>query len=470
MYELSVDLGTTRTAAAVHEDGQASVVTFGMDAATIPSVVFVGEGGAGFVGEQALRRGAGDPTRLAREFKRRVGDPEPLILGGVPWSASALTARLLGSVLEQVTERNGDPPARVTLTHPANWGPYKTDLLREAARLSGLDDCRLLSEPEAAAMHYGSRTRVAAGSTVAVYDLGGGTFDATVLRKTVDGFHTLGTPQGLERFGGIDIDAAVRAHVRRVLGDELKLDPADPAAVAAMARLHEECVSAKEALSTDLDVSIPVLLPGLSTEVRLTRAELEAMVAPALADTITALRRTLQSADIAASDLAAVLLVGGGSRMPLVAKLVTDELGLPVAVDAHPKHAVALGAVLPAGDEGPASAETTPTDDPAPHAEMGSHPRPSAPLPKEASNAEGPTSPWAVAGASISGYGPSDEAPPAPLDAQPVATLSTTKRLLLALGALSGAVLLIVGIVMAYISSQNQVAGPLAPTSASAHP
>ncbi|NMH95718.1 Hsp70 family protein [Pseudonocardia acidicola] len=360
-YALGVDLGTTRTAAAVYEDGQAAVVTFGMDAPTLPSAVFADGDGGVLVGDQALRRGAADPTRLAREFKRRMGDPEPLILGGMPWPPSALTARLLGAVLDQVSERQGGPPARVALTHPASWGPYKTDLYLEAARLCGLDDVRLLPEPAAAALHYGSRNRVPAGATVAVYDLGGGTFDATVLRKTADGFQTVGRPDGLERFGGVDIDAAVRAHVRRVLGDALTgLDPADPAAVKAMARLQEECVRAKEALSSDLEVSIPVLLPGLVTEVRLTRAELESMVGPVLGDTVTALRRTMRSATVEAEDLAAVLLVGGGSRMPLVARLVTEELRRPVAVDAHPKHSIALGAALAAAGVDAASSPAPP--------------------------------------------------------------------------------------------------------------
>ena len=350
-YGLGVDLGTTRSAAAIVEDGQVSMVSFGLDATTLPSVVFADEDGNVLVGDSAARRGAADPTRLAREFKRRTGDPEPLILGGAPWSPSALTARLLRSILDQVAEREGDAPDRVTLTHPANWGPYKTDLLLEAAQLGGITEPLLITEPEAAALHYGSRSRVPVDATVAVYDLGGGTFDATVLRKSGDGFRTVGKPDGLERFGGIDIDAAVRAHVRRVLGDDvLRLDPTDPAAVAAMARLNEECVRAKEALSSDLDVSIPVLLPGVATEVRLTRAELENMVRPVLVDTVSALRRTLASADVAAEDLTAVLLVGGASRMPLVARMLTEELGRPVAVDAHPKHAIAFGAALAASD------------------------------------------------------------------------------------------------------------------------
>lgn len=350
-YGLGIDLGTTRTAAAVHRDGITAVVTLGVQSATMPSAVFVPDDGPVLVGEAALRRGLGEPTRIAREFKRRMGDSEPLLIGGAPWSPTALTTRLLDAVLGVVTEREGGPPARVVLTHPANWGPFKTALLAEAARASGLDDAALRSEPEAAALHYAGQARVPTGALVAVYDLGGGTFDAAVLRKGVDGFETVGRPEGLERFGGIDVDAAVLGHVRRVLGDVLDdLDPADPAARTAMARLRHECVEAKEALSADVEVAIPVVLPNVVTEVRLTRAELEGMVAPVLGDTVATLRRALASAGVEAADLGAVLLVGGASRMPLVARLVTAELGRPVAVDAHPKHAIALGAALAAAE------------------------------------------------------------------------------------------------------------------------
>jgi len=350
-YALGIDVGTTQTAAAVHRDGMASIVTLGTRSATIASAVHISADGTVLVGDAALRRGVVDPTRLAREFKRRIGDPEPLLLGGIPWSPSAITARLLHAVIDLVTDREGSVPSQIALTHPANWGPYKTDLLREAAGLAGLPHVVLLSEPEAAAVHHASQARVPIGSTIAVYDLGGGTFDAAVLRSGPDGFQLRGRPGGLERFGGIDLDAAVLGHVRRALGEVLTdLDPNDPASLAAMTRLRDECAAAREALSADVEVAIPVVLPNVMTEVRLTRAELEAMVAPALADTVSTMRQALRSAGVQPVDLDALLLVGGASRMPLVARLLTDELAIPVATDTHPKHVVALGAARVAAD------------------------------------------------------------------------------------------------------------------------
>jgi actin-like ATPase involved in cell morphogenesis len=346
-FQLGVDVGTTFTAAAVAREGQVEVASLGWRSAAIPSVVWVGADGTVLTGDVALRRGLSEPSRMAREFKRRVGDPAPLLLGGAPFSADALTAKLLGAVTEEVIAQQGDDPDAVTVCHPANWGPFKKDLLRQAIRQVGLEDAALLTEPEAAAIYYASTERLADGDVLAVYDLGGGTFDAAVLRKTTDGFELLGQPEGIERLGGIDFDEAVLGFVNEATEGALdELDPSDPDAVEAIVQVREECVIAKEVLSGDTEASIQVWLPQKRTRVRLTRAEFEALVRPTLVDTVTALRRALQSADLEPSDVTKVLLVGGSSRIPLVGQLIGVELGRPVAVDAHPKHAIALGAAL----------------------------------------------------------------------------------------------------------------------------
>ena len=348
-YHLGVDLGTTYTAAAVERDGRVQMVTLGNRTVSIPSVVFITADGTVLVGEAAERRGVAEPERLAREFKRRVGDPAPIIVGGTPWAAEALMGKVLAWVVQRVSELEGGPPSAIALTHPANWGAYKLDLLQQAARHADVQVARMLTEPEAAATAYATNERVPAGSIIAVYDLGGGTFDAAVLRKRDDGFDILGQPEGIERLGGVDVDQAVFAHVRSSLGGSLdSLDQADPAVVSAVSRLRRDCVDAKEALSADTDASIPVNLPGLSTEVRLTRTELEHMVRPALQESVVALQRALRSGGVAPEHVSAVLLVGGSSRIPMVSQLVGGELGRPIAVDANPKDSVALGAAVAA--------------------------------------------------------------------------------------------------------------------------
>ncbi len=359
-YDLGVDFGTTFTAAAVRRDGRVEVAHLGDRAAAVPTVLYVGEDGEWLYGEPANRRGLETPERVAREFKRRIGDPAPIILGGSPYSADALAAKLLAWVVSTVSAQQGGPPASITLTYPARWGPYKQDLLRQAADRAGLGAVTLRGEPEAAALSYASASRMEPGSTIAVYDLGGGTFDATVLRKTADGFETLGEPQGIERLGGIDFDEAVFDHVSKELGGALDAaDPLDREIAAAAARLRAECVEAKEALSSDTAATITVTVPGRHSSVRLTRAEFEDMIRPAVMDTVETLRRAVSSAGLQPADVDAVLLVGGSARIPLVTQLVSGELGRPIATDVHPTHATAIGAALrPEQDDEPATPPT----------------------------------------------------------------------------------------------------------------
>lgn len=346
-YRLGVDLGTTYTAAAVERNGRVEVCSLGSTSPVVPSVVLLRADGEVLVGEAAVRRGADEPGRVAREFKRRLGDPTPLVLGGTPYGAEALMAHLLRRTVQLVVEREGERPERITLTHPANYGPYKLDMMREVARQAGLDldVVDFLTEPQAAAISYSARNRVEVGSVVGVYDFGGGTFDAALVQRTDAGFTLLGRPEGMERFGGIDIDAAILALVDQSLDGAIRqLDPDDPAVQAAVSRLRDDCRAAKEALSSDTDTAIAVAVPGLQTSVRLTRRELEEMVRPRLRETIEAFDRAVRSAGLTMDRVSRILLVGGSSRMPAVADLLQRETGRPVAVDAHPKFAIATGA------------------------------------------------------------------------------------------------------------------------------
>ncbi|MFN8021370.1 MAG: Hsp70 family protein [Acidimicrobiales bacterium] len=344
-YGLGIDFGTTYCAAAVSTARGAEICTLGTRAATIPSVVFVRGPGDVLVGDAAERRALDEPGRAAAGFKRRLGDPTPLVLGGSPYGAETLTAHVLSWIVAQVSQQQGAPPSSIVLTHPAPFGAYKIDLLRLAAQQADIGPVSFVTEPEAAAVHYATLERIEVGQVVAVYDFGGGTFDAALLRRTADGFTGLGHPEGLERMGGIDLDHAVLQHVIDALG----LEPSElvrehPDAAAALARVRDDCRAAKEALSSDADVTIPVSLPGLMTQVRLTRVEFEAMIRPRILDTIDALQRAVRSAGLGMDDVARILLVGGTSRIPLVREMVHDVTGRPATVDVHPKHSVALGA------------------------------------------------------------------------------------------------------------------------------
>ena len=356
-YSLGIDLGTTYSAAAIARGDRLEIFQLGERAATIPSIVLLRADGEVLTGEAAERRALAEPTRTGREFKRRLGDPTPIILGGTPYGAEALLAHLLRSIVALVTQRSGEPPAAIAVCHPASYGAYKLDLLQQAVRQADIGPVTMLTEPEAAALDYARQERVPSGSVIAVYDFGGGTFDATILRKTDDGFEMLGQPEGLERLGGIDFDEALfRRAMELVAAQGVQIDANDPAAMAAIARLRDECRRAKEALSSDTDATIPIFLPGLQTELRLTRAEFEDMIRPRIHETIEALGRATRSAGLGFGELDRILLVGGSSRIPLVAEMVREATGRPVAVDAHPKHTMALGAAFVAEQQRVAAA------------------------------------------------------------------------------------------------------------------
>jgi molecular chaperone DnaK len=362
-YRLGVDLGTTYTAAAVNVDGRVEMLGLGIRAMQVPSVVFVRDDGEIVVGEAAEQQGTAEPSRVVREFKRRVGDSVPLVVGGSPFSAQALSARLLAWVVGVATERQGGPPEHVCVTHPANWGPFKRDLLGQAIEMAGLrgTSTSTCTEPEAAAVAYASRDRVDEGDRIAVYDLGGGTFDAAVLVREGAGFRLLGPPEGVEHLGGIDFDEAVFRHVLTALGDDVTgLDDTDPATATALARLRRDCVEAKEVLSFSVDTVVAVALPGVNRSVRLTRGEFEDMLRPAIDETVAAMQRVLDSAGVSAADVSAMVLVGGSSRIPLVSEMLSAAFRRPLALDNHPKHDVAIGAAI-RGTAAAGDRTTTPT-------------------------------------------------------------------------------------------------------------
>ena len=208
-YRLGVDLGTTYTAAAVNVDDRVEMLGLGIRAMQVPSVVFLRDDGTVVVGEAAEQEGAADPARLVREFKRRVGDSVPLVVGGSPFSAQALTARLLAWVVGMATERARRPAGARVRDLPGELGAVQARPARSGDRAGrpARTATSTRTEPEAAAIAYASRDRVAEGDRIAVYDLGGGTFDAAVLVREADGFPVAG-PAGGDR-------AARRDRLRR---------------------------------------------------------------------------------------------------------------------------------------------------------------------------------------------------------------------------------------------------------------
>ena len=342
---LGVDLGTTFSASAVSDDGVVSVINLRERGSTISSTVFVREDGMLLYGEPAEARGVLQPDRIAREFKRRLGDNAPLVLGGMPFSAAELTESLLREILRMSAERLGQNPSTVVITHPASFGELRLDLLRDIARNAGAPDVRLLPEPLAAAIEYASKHRVQIGDTIATYDLGGGTFDTAVVKKTGDGFELLGQPAGIERLGGVDFDEALLSLVNDRLGGALEeLDETDETVRQALAELKSRVRRAKELLSSDNDAVVVVGLLGVAPSIHIARRDLNAIVRPQLQRTFELLSSTVASAGLTIEQVSTVMLVGGSTRMPIVRSTISDMCGRPAAVDIDPDFGVALGA------------------------------------------------------------------------------------------------------------------------------
>ena len=370
-WKLALDYGTTYTTGAIAADGRVELVEVD-GSPRVPSGVWVDDQGTLVVGQAAERQATLAPERHERSPKRHLGEAVPLLLGDheVP-VVEAVAATMQAVAAEALRRRGGEAPAEVRLTHPAAWGRARKEALVEAARRAGLGPLVLLPEPVAAAAHFG--TGLAPGAHVAVYDLGGGTFDAAVLRRTAAGFALAGPPGGIDPLGGEDLDHLVYAHLGRALAaadpgawEELSSSP-ERAWRRAAAELLAEARRAKEALSRDAAYRAYVPAPA-DRDLRLTREELEDLVRPELARTVEELAATVAAAGLRPAQLAGLYLAGGQSRTPLVARMVAERLGQVPKVLDEPKAVVVLGAAradgLGARLEHAAAAEPAPGPDP----------------------------------------------------------------------------------------------------------
>ncbi len=351
MWTLGIDFGTSFTVVAVYVDGRPEPIEIDGQRRT-PSVVLVDEDGGIRVGSAAEGLAATRPGRTLREPKRRLGEPAPVLLGGTAHSVVDLVGELLRYVYDAAVRYQGSEPAEVRLTHPASWGRPRLAELRRAAAIAGMREVTLVPEPVAAAVAYASESDAGDDGFVAVYDLGGGTFDTAVLRHAEGGFVIQGRPGGDQHLGGELFDELLAQHVATQLPED-----AQQALIAsddliwrqAAAGLRTSARTAKEQLSTQDYAELIVALPTGMVPIRVERAELEALIEPHIAETIDVLARTASDADVATEDLGAIYLTGGASRTPLVEARIRDAFpGVDVLRRADPKLAVAIGATLPA--------------------------------------------------------------------------------------------------------------------------
>ncbi|HET8680547.1 MAG TPA: Hsp70 family protein [Micromonosporaceae bacterium] len=350
-HQLGIDFGSSNTVAVVRwPDGRARPLLFD-GSPLLPSAAYAEPSGALVVGRDAVHSSRLDPARFEPNPKRRI-DEGVLLLGDREVPVVDVVAAVLARVVDEWRRTvGGAAQPGVTLTCPAVWGAPRRRVLIEAAARVGLPPVRLVAEPVAAAAYFAQclGRDVPIGSVVVVHDVGAGTFDASVVARTSSGFDVLAV-DGRDDIGGLDIDAAVIDHLEKLYA------PRAPQAWARLASpstveerrakrlLWDDVKTAKERLSRS--PAADLVVPLADIEVHLTREELEVLARPLLEQTVRVTQGVIRWSNLAPGRLAGVFLVGGSSRIPLLATLLHRELGEPPVVLEQPELVVAEGSVL----------------------------------------------------------------------------------------------------------------------------
>ncbi len=348
---VGIDLGTTNSLVAYLEEGRPKIAPNQRGGRSTPSVVALDGGGRLVVGGRAKEELVLSPDRAFAEVKRLMGSAEKVTLGDREYTPTELSAIVLRALRQDAERFFGDTVEEAIVTVPAYFTDAQRQATKDAGELAGFRVERILNEPTAAALAYGI-DHLDAEEHVVVYDLGGGTFDVSVL-EMFGGVLDVKATAGDSRLGGGDFDRALveklRADFQQSHGLDLRSDRR------AMARLLAAAERAKLALSS-ADVA-PIDLPalakvggrdvGFTTEV--TRAQLESLIGELVASTLTCLDAALSDAKISRSAVSQVVLVGGSSRVPLVRRRVAEYFGKEPRTDVDPDEAVALGAAIQVG-------------------------------------------------------------------------------------------------------------------------
>ncbi|NUS73691.1 MAG: Hsp70 family protein [Corynebacteriales bacterium] len=353
MRALSIDFGTSNTVAIVGNNGSAPRPLLFDGSPMLPSAVYLETTGAMLVGRDAERNARVDPTRFEPNPKRRIDDGV-VFLGDQELAATALISQVLTRVATEARRQLGGNPAQVRMTHPARWGEHRRQALLQAAKAAGLPQPQLIAEPVAAASYFTAMlgTQVAQGHAMGIYDLGGGTFDATVVRRTPQGFEVL-AEGGLPDVGGLDFDHAIIEHLGKIYSAshsdqwERLMSPTDGADRRYRRMLWEDARGTKEMLSRASQADIH--LPALEVDAHLTRDELENLIKPMLERTVLCLQSTIEAARLAPRELVGIFLVGGSSRIPLAAATIHSQLGVAPTTLEQPETVVAEGALRMGG-------------------------------------------------------------------------------------------------------------------------
>ncbi|MEV8436988.1 type VII secretion-associated protein [Actinosynnema sp. NPDC051121] len=344
---VAVDFGTSSTCVAMSLHGREPQVVMVDGQPIVPSAVFAAADGTLFVGQEAERQAAVDPSRYEPHPKRRVDEGELLLGSSVLPVVDVVRAVLTRAVDEARRVAGGARVDLLVLTHPADWGAIRTRVLLHAARGLG-QEVRLVPEPVAAAVFHSATHAIPDGAALAVLDLGGGTVDASVVARQGGTFRVLAT-KGDPGFGGADVDQALLEHVGSLVS------PGDPDAWRQLVEgreladrrkrrvLRQDVRGAKETLSRHAYTDVP--MPPPFPDAHVTRTDLERLITTPLTRAAALVVSAVRDAGLDPRGLAGVFLVGGSSRIPLVARLVLEQSGVvPTSID-QPETVVARGAL-----------------------------------------------------------------------------------------------------------------------------
>jgi Ethanolamine utilization protein EutJ (predicted chaperonin) len=356
---LAIDFGTSHTVAVVRRDDQQPRALLFDGSPLLPSCVYAGPGGELHTGRDAERLAQVDPSGFDPSPKRNI-DHENVLLGRHEYDPAALIGAVLNRVARAAAEAGVGAGEPAVLTCPADWGRRRRAVLLRAAQQAGIRVEALVDEPVAAATYCLDILRVAPGQSLVVFDFGGGTLDVAAVRREPDGLRVLATG-GLDNLGGLDVDAALVGQLGQLIDPALwsrLSNPADAAALRDRRAFWAEVRAAKEMLSRT--TSAPVSLPGDAGALHLTRDELERVAGPLVDRAVDEARRVLRGSGVGPDELAGIFLVGGSSRMPLVASKLHARLGVAPAVPEQPELPVAYGALLAVAAPAPPPAERQP--------------------------------------------------------------------------------------------------------------
>ncbi len=349
---IGIDLGTTNSCVAVLEGGEPVVIVNAEGNRTTPSVVAFTKDGERLVGQVAKRQSVVNADRTISSIKREMGSSYSVKIDGKSYSPQEISAIVLAKLKADAEAYLGEKVTQAVITVPAYFSDAQRQATKDAGKIAGLEVLRIINEPTAAALAYGLDKGENNSQKILIYDLGGGTFDVSILEIGDGVFEVLAT-NGNNRLGGDDIDNVVMDYLveefKRSNGIDLKNDKQ------AVQRLKEAAEKAKIELSAALKttVSLPFITADATgpkhLEVEITRAKFESLISGLIKATIEPMKNAMRDAGVSASDLNRVILVGGSTRIPAVVEAVKSFCGKEPYKGINPDECVAIGAAIQGG-------------------------------------------------------------------------------------------------------------------------